>query len=394
MDRSTSMDQIGKRVIPFGSSSRKIAMVIMFISSCLSFACRQEQRSRSSDMKWLDPASMTFPVIEGRGWHDGLAAPYDRLPAKARKTVRKDVWIQSERAAGLHINFLTNAREIKVRYTVKSTKAMPQMPATGVSGVDLYARDSTGQWQWARASYQFGDTVEFHYRNLGIDASGAECRLYLPLYNEVIWMIIGVPDSAHFDFKKVAEEKPIVAYGTSIMQGGCASRPGLSWSNILDRSLGEKIINLGFASNGRLEVPVIDLINEIDAKLYILDCMPNLIDRNSYSRDEVELRIRRSVDMIRKIHPGVPILLAEHPCGSPGLNLDTALTARYMEASMPAARMYQVLMKEGMKEIYLLTAADIGLDKECTVDGTHPNDLGMMRYAEAYARIIRKILNK
>lgn len=380
--------------MPVGFSNRKIAMAFMIITSCLSFACRQEKRSLSSDMKWLDPASISFPVIEGRGWQDGLASPYDRLPARAGKTVRKDVWIQSERAAGLHIGFHTNAREIKVRYVVKSSKAMPQMPATGVSGVDLYAKDGTGRWQWARAGYKFGDTVEFHYRNLGIDASGAECRLYLPLYNEVIWMNIGVPDTAHFDFKKVVEENPIVAYGTSIMQGGCASRPGLSWSNILGRTLGERIINLGFASNGRLEVPVVDLINEIDGKLYILDCMPNLIDRNTYSRDEVELRIRRSVDMIRKSHPAVPILLAEHPCGLPGLNLDTALTARYLEASLPAARMYQVLIKEGMKDIHLLTAADIGFDTECTVDGTHPNDLGMMRYAEAYARIIRKILNR
>lgn len=346
---------------------------------------------KAQTLQWYDPA--TAQGISGRGWQSNMANPYDRLPQKAEQMVRPAVWKLSQNSAGLYIDFKTSASTLVVRYQVKGNQAMPHMPATGVSGVDLYAQDEKGQWQWASAKYKFGDTIEYRYTNL-IGTQEKTFRLYLPLYNNVNWMQIGANARAAFTFLAPDVQKPIVAYGTSIMQGACASRPGLAWTNLLNRQLNRPVINLGFSGNGQLEEPLIDLLNETDAGLFILDCMPNLVLGGSFSREEVEKRIRSSVRALQAKHPQTPILLAEHCCGLPGSNLDTAMVSKYAIISEVVATTFAQLQKEGIKNIYLLTAKEIGFNYENTVDGTHPNDLGMKKYADAYEVAIRRIFKR
>ncbi|MHA4847322.1 SGNH/GDSL hydrolase family protein [Flavitalea antarctica] len=341
--------------------------------------------------KSWDPAASKVPVIDGRAWHNELAMPYDRLPAKAEKTVRPEVWRLSHNSAGEYIRFRSDASEIVIRYKVTGNKSMNHMPATGVSGVDLYALDVNGNWHWVRGSFSFGDTVVYKFNNFFSTIPVKEFRLYLPLYNTPEWMKIEVPTNNTFDPIPVSDEKPIVLYGTSIMQGACASRPGLAWGNILGRRLGKKVINLGFSGNGRLEQPLIDLINETDASLFVLDCQPNLHDRKTYTANEISERIRTSVTNMRKAHPQTPVLLVEHCCGLPGVNMDTSFISRYSWTSDILSNTFKLLKGSGVKNIYLLTADDIGFDSESTVDGTHPTDIGMMKYAQAYEKVIRKI---
>ena len=95
--------------------------------------------------------------------------------------------------------------------------------------------------------------------------------------------------SSHCLFVRI---NPIVVYGTSIAQGGCASRPGLAWTNILGRKLDRPVINLAFSGNGKLEKELIELLSEIDASLYVLDCLPNLTSPEYYSTGELKKRIR------------------------------------------------------------------------------------------------------
>ena len=349
-------------------------------------------RAQETPVRWVDPLDAGFPLIDGRGWQDSMANPYDRLPGYAEKQVRGAVWFHSRSAAGLYISFRTDAARIQVRYGVKGEKAMPHMPATGVSGLDLYARGADGQWHWARAAYRFGDTIEYSWGGLATAGKETEYRLYLPLYNAVNWMRFGLTGTSALKFLPVGAERPIVAYGTSIMQGGCASRPGLAWTSILGRMQSNRIINLGFSGNGQLEQPLIEAMAKIDARLYILDCMPNLVDRSKFPADEVERRTRAAVRILQAARPGAAILLAEHCCGLSGINVDAGLVERYDDCSRLVSDIHARMVKEGVKGLYLLTAKEIGFDQECTVDGTHPNDIGMMRYAEAYARKIRRIL--
>jgi hypothetical protein len=134
---------------------------------------------------WFDPSKN----LEGQAWPEEVAKPYDRLPARAEKTVQPKVWELSHQSAGLSVRFRTTSREIIVRYAVAGKLDMPHMPATGVSGVDLYAIDPNGNWKWAAGKYTFGDTITYRFSRLSDEAR--EYRLYLPLYNSVKWMEIG-----------------------------------------------------------------------------------------------------------------------------------------------------------------------------------------------------------
>lgn len=344
--------------------------------------------------RWLDPAAADPVVIDGRGWNEGFASPFDRLPARAEKSVRNALWGLSRHAAGQYINFTTNSSTILVSYVVKGAQSLLHMPATGVSGVDLYARGIRGDWKWVRANLTFGDTIVYKFENISDPGSNDFFRLYLPLYNAVQWMRIGVPQENTLNLIPVNDEKPIVTYGTSIMHGSYASRPGLAWTNILGRKLNAKMVNLGFSGNGQLETAFIDLINEIDARLYILDCMPNLWDKTKFSAEEIEKRMRMSVRELRNKHPNVPIVFAEHCSGIEGMNMDTVMTQKYIAVSKIAFAVFQKMKKEGIRNIYHLSAKQIGFTVESTLDGTHPNDFGMMQYAEAYHKLIAPLLKK
>lgn len=355
--------------------------------------------SQSVDIEWYNPTKFNKRVIEGQGWSEELAKPYDRFPAKAEGVVRKEVWNLSRNSAGLMIRFRTNSPEIKVRYTVSSKHAMPHMPATGVSGVDLYAVTSDGETLWSGGKFAFGDTITYHFKNITPNDKyhklGREYRLYLPLYNSVEWLEIGVDKGAIYDQLGVRPELPIVVYGTSIAQGGCASRPGNAWTNILSRKMDRQVINLAFSGNGRLEPEVIDLVNEIEAKVYILDCLPNLVVHPDakYTLEDVGNLVLNSVNALRKKHPNTPIVLAQHAGYT-----DAAINAtskRYFEDVNKVQQLaYETLKSNGVPGLYIIPKESFGQDIESMVDGIHPNDIGMLRYAEGYEKELRKILNE
>ncbi|MFD2934263.1 SGNH/GDSL hydrolase family protein [Spirosoma flavum] len=351
----------------------------------------------ATEYTWWNPAQNQFPVIEGQAWPKEVQHPYDRLPAQAEKSVRSAVWNLSHNAAGLLIRFRASTDQIVVRYTVNGPHALPHMPATGVSGVDLYAVTSDGDWRWCTGKYSFKDTLEYRFTNLEPNdqyhQKGREYRLYLPLYNSVNWLEIGVPKGASFTPLPTRIEKPIVVYGTSIAQGACASRPGMAWTAILGRKLDRPIINLGFSGNGRLEKEIVQLLPGIDAKLYVLDCLPNLVATVGIPSDEIKNRIIESVKTLRQKRPGTPVLLVEHAGYTDG-SLNATRRKLYSDANDIMRSAFTQLKTEGINQIYLLPKTAINLDMDDMVDGTHPTDLGMQHYADGYEKSIRTILNE
>lgn len=295
------------------------------------------------------------------------------------------------------LRFRANSDQIKVRYVTEGRHTLPHMARTGVSGLDLYAISSDGDWRWCAGKFAFGDTIEYHFRNLEPNDAyhklGREYRLYLPLYDSVKWLEIGLPDSTVFSPLPVRPDLPIVVYGTSIAQGACASRPGMAWPTILSRKLDHPLINLGFSGNGRFEPEVLNLVGEIDAKVFVLDCLPNLVNQQDYPLDTVESRILQSVRTLRKKHPTTPILLAEH-AGYTDEAINPTSRKRFSEPNEVMHRAFAQLQSEGIKGIFLIPKADFNQDIETMVDGTHPNDLGMMRYAEGYEKHLRQILHE
>jgi lysophospholipase L1-like esterase len=361
---------------------RSLLTFFLFSFSKISFSQQQ--------IKWYAPQ-----FVEGVCMLDSSNI-FHRLPISMEDIVRKPVWDLSENTAGEFIHFKTSATEITVRYTLASNNfSMSHMPSTGVSGLDLFAIDVNGNWNWAPGRYHFGDTCSYVFKNLFLaknQTKVSDFYLYLPLYNSVKWLSIGVNEKDSFAFAEKRKEQPVVAYGTSIMQGAVASRPGLAWTNILERNIDRTIVNLGFSGNGRFEKPIFDLMANVDAKLYILDCMPNLT--GGYSDEEIKSRVVYGVNKLREKNKDVPLLFVGHAVGYAPYFMDTARLNEYHNSSLVIEKIFNELHETGIRNIYLLTDKEIGFDINSTTEGLHPNDIGMMKYAAAYEEKIREILNE
>lgn len=333
-------------------------------------------------------------VVHGRVQEDGTL-PFQRFPEEMQSKVREPVWNLSTNSAGLYIDFYTNSPSIEVKYQVGGEYAFPHMPATGVSGVDLYAMEKSGNWLWVRGNYHFGDTISYKFSGFKTDLPDnlQYFRLYLPLYNTVKWLKIGTDSDAIFrNIDTSGKQKSIVVYGTSIAQGACASRAGMAWSNILERKLNREVINLGFSGNGRLEPEIIDFISGLDASVYILDCMANFGSGKVLGPAEAKSRLKRAILDIRKSHPDTPILVVEHAGYSDGeIQPDRMLT--YSDLNIATDEVFRELTEEKIPAIYLLKKDALGLGIDSFVDGTHPNDYGMLQYADAVFNKINEFEN-
>ena len=214
------------------------------------------------DIQWFDALKLG---LEGQGWTEN-AHPYDRMPAKAEAVIPPAVWNLSHHSAGMAVRFVSDSPEISARWSVRyENLAMPHMPATGVSGLDLYAKDGD-RWRWVaqgRPSQQNDNQARLVN---GAPAGLHEYMLYLPLYNGTEKLEIGVKAGATLaKGPKRVDPRPVVFYGTSITHGGCASRPGMSYPAIISQRLDRPHINLGFSGNGRMEPEMGALIAELDA---------------------------------------------------------------------------------------------------------------------------------
>ncbi len=343
-----------------------------------------DQARQDGDIAWYD---VRLLGVEGQGWSE-TESPFDRFPAKAKESVRSAVWGLSHHSAGLCVRFVTDARVFHARWILTSPRlAMNHMPATGVSGLDLYVKTDSGSWRWlavGRPSAQENQT------RLGgnLPPGTREFMLYFPLYNGVREVEIGLPKTA--TLKRAPQRKsglkPIVFYGTSITQGGCASRPGMVHTAILGRWLDAPVINLGFSGNGRMEAEVAELIAELDPSVIVLDCLPNI------GAAEITERTAPLVAIIRKKHPRTPILFVEDRSYTDSFLI--ASKRQRNETSRAALRKeYEKLKAAGDQNLYYLPGEHLlGDDGEGTVDSSHPTDLGFYRQAQAFQKALKPIL--
>ena len=342
-----------------------------------------------SAIRWVDARVL---CIEGQGWKD-TAAPYDRFPSRAKSAVPDPVWDLSRNSAGIAVRFVASASEIHCRWQLTSkTIAMNHMPATGVSGVDLYVRLFRGEkkqrWHWTgigRPESQINEAMIAE----DIPAGKYEFLLYLPLYNGVKSVKIGIPRKAMIisaPARPAGKAKPILFYGTSITQGGCASRPGMAYPAIIGRFLDRPTINLGFSGNGCMDPPVVDLLCELNPAVYVIDCCPNL---------SPELITERTEPMVRKIrqtHPRTPIVLVANIEYQASAFLP-AVRQNYTGKNVALCAAYKRLLAAGIKGLYYVPGKKLfGKDGEATVDGTHATDLGFKRIAECLTPVIQRAL--
>jgi lysophospholipase L1-like esterase len=357
--------------------------------------------SWATPTEWLDPASaeaatdgkvLWYDVLnlglEGRGWAD-TATPYDRLPATAEAKVPAAVWGLSLNSAGMCVRFVTDATTLQAHWVLRSaTLGMNHMPATGVSGLDLYVRTPDRGWRWVAVGRP--ESTDVTTTLIGDMPPGErEFLLYLPLYNGVSSVKVGVPAGARLGkapARNPGRSRPLVFYGTSITQGGCASRPGMVHTAILGRRLDLPVINLGFSGAGRMEPALAELLAQLDPAVYVLDCLPNM------GAAEVTERLEPFVRILRQAHPDTPILMVEDRTYA---NAFISAGARAHNETSRAAHKaaYERLQAAGVIGLHYLAGDGLlGADGEDTVDGSHPTDLGFMRQAAAMEPALRPLL--
>jgi hypothetical protein len=316
-----------------------------------------------------------FFLLEGTEISDSLKEnPYDRLPISYKQIVRQPVWELSKASAGMSIRFLSNSTSINVKWIVLNNNKMNHMAETGIKGIDLYFKNNHN-WQYVNTARPTGKENEAKLiSNMSNDMR--EYKMYLPLYDGIVKIEVGIDSNSVIEKPVKSKQKSVVFYGTSITQGGCASRPGMVHTSIISRKLNINCINFGFSGNGKMEQPIVELMSEIDAFFYVIECLPNM------NYDEVINRTIPLVKNIRKKHPVTPIIFVENFIYEQTV-LDKTMSANIIKKNMALKNEYTKMIENGYQNIFYIESVNsTGRDHEGTVDGVHFTDLGFTRYAD------------
>jgi len=333
-------------------------------------------------LKYFDPKSLKAQGLVEPSLDRGH--PFQRLPQKYKKTVREEVWDLSENSAGVSILFSSDTVNLSVKWSIKHDLRMNHMTDAGIKGVDLYTKRNKN-WQYTNTCLPNGKQNE-QILFEDIEKKNREYCLYLPLYDTLTDMQIGLDDDSSLD-NITFQNKPLVFYGTSITQGGCASRPGLVHTNIISRKLGRECINLGFSGNGHLENSIGNIMSNIDTKLYVVECMYNV------DKEMIHERIKPLIKAIRA-NPqakNTPIVFMEQVVIDMG-HLNTAFISSVMEKNEELNKQIQESINEGERDLFIIKhTGAIDDDSEATVDGIHFNDLGFQRYADHFLKNVKEL---
>ncbi|MEN6618085.1 MAG: SGNH/GDSL hydrolase family protein [Rikenellaceae bacterium] len=362
---------------------KKKSYLLIFLPLLFLLNSNTIHAQRVDKMKFTDAKNL---MLLGRGFAR-TESDYSRLPLNGKDEFRKELWSLAKNSAGLAIRFSSNSTAIAAKWTVMNNFTMNHMPSTGIKGIDLYTIEN-GVWYYMGTAKPTGkENSAVFIKNM--TAKQREYIAYLPLYDGTESVLIGVDSLASIGkpqqnvLLKNEDGGAILFYGTSITQGGCASRPGMAYPAIVGRMLQRETINLGFSGNGRLDRSMARAISQVNAGTVVLDCLPNCTAQ--IVRDSAYNFIK----MILEAKPDVKIYMVENPL-FPYLKFDQKTSAEIMEENIEWRSVYQKLRKEKYRNVCFIPGDKLaGADGEATVDGVHMTDLGFMRYAKEFAKYLR-----
>ena len=345
-----------------------------------------EKSVTEKGVRWIDGKLLP---IEGRAF-DNVDHYYDRLPSNVTAKVNGGVRAMRHHTAGMQFRFTTDSKKLHFKWVPYNARlSMDHMPSTGVSGIDVYQQTPDGVWRYVKT----GRITNAKGGSLTIDwTPGTPCLVNLPLYNGVKSCSLGIEPNAKISSAPPhrGASKPVVFYGTSITHGGCASRPGLAFVNVVGRTLDVPVVNLGFSGSGVMEYEMSEHLAAIDASCYVLDCLWNM---GMTKADDVNNRRGRNVDEnyepfirnLRAKRPNVPIVMAER--------CDVYCRSQNSQDKF-IRKLYEKLIAEGWTNlVYLPKDKMYTGDLEGTVDGCHPNDWGMMSMGKAFSAGVAQALH-
>lgn len=346
------------------------------------------EMSESDELVWHSPKNSPFHIA-GFPWleQEGM---YRRLPLTPEYPLPQAVDHLANNTAGGQIRFQTNSSRLSLKVRLTGVADMNHMPATGQCGFDCYI-GSRGEQKYTNTTKFDHAQQEYEFALFAKNEAGYQhITLNFPLYMGVEEVLVGLdPDAEILAPPPYRIDKRIVIYGTSITQGGCASRPGMAYTNALSRKIDAEFINLGFSGSGKGEAEVAHAISEVpNPKLLVLD-----YEANSVSPELFRSTLPEFIRIYRGKHPKVPIIvLSQIRFARESFNrelLELRLARKRIQKDTVNA-----FREQGDKRIYFHEGENLLGDDfdECTVDGVHPTDLGFSRMAERLAPVLEQYL--
>lgn len=310
---------------------------------------------------------------------------FRRMPEAAAKSVNEGVFALHTNTAGGRIRFMTDSKRIVISavYPPENLGKMSHFALTGSAGFDMYVKDGEAHRHTATFTPPYNITSCYDSSYEFEDKKMREITIHMPLYSSLNRVYIGLSDgSLLLQAPNYSEETPIVYYGSSITQGGCASRPGNSYENIISRRLDINHINLGFSGSAFGEDEMADYIKTLDMKIFVMD-----YDHNAPTPKHLKETHEKMFKAIRHEKPSLPIVFMTRP--SFFENADTA------ERKKIIFNTYQNALSGGDKNVYYIDNSSLTsyCKGEGTVDGCHPNDYGFYNMADTLTPVIKKILH-
>ena len=333
------------------------------------------------DIIWLDAAQDPF-VLYGAV----SAAPYLRMPLEVAKTVSEGVYELARHTSGIRLRFRTDSPYIAIHCEWDQVFLLNNMTPQGIRGFDMYeVTDVDNKQHLVRPLFRTPVEAPHGYDSI-VPVSGkmTDYVLNFPLYNEVKKLCIGVSKSARFETPATyANKLPVVFYGNSITQGGCASRSGNSYQNYLSRMMNMDYINLGFSGCGKAEDAMVEYLKTLSMSVLVCD-----YDHNAPSSEYLRNTHYKMYETIRKAQPDLPYIMVTRS-DHHGRPIDFVNRQIIMESYIKARQ-------NGDENVYIIDGSMFFAGEnydDHTVDGCHPNDLGFYRMAQGLYPVLYSLLH-
>jgi len=335
------------------------------------------------NLVWLDAKSSDFS-LHGI-FFDETEKCFLRMPSDVAVATSRAVTNLNYNTAGGRIRFRTDSPTIAIAAILHRIPNRPNMTAAGISGFDLYRTDEDGN-HYVQTFMPKTPTCDRYEKAARTDGCFREYTIHFPLYCGVKSLLIGLKKGARLESPSDYPNRlPVVFYGSSITQGSSASRPGISYEDYLSRKLGFDYINLGFSGACKAESSMAEYFASLPMKAFVYD-----FDHNVKNSEELEEKHLPFYRRIRSAHPDVPILFMSAP--------DVLLHKGDFFARREIIRKnFQRAKAEGDEKLWYIDGATLfGTEDhlDCTVDCTHPNDLGFYRMAQTIRPVLEEMLNK
>ncbi len=304
---------------------------------------------------------------------------YVRMPAEVAKNVSEGVFGLHTHMAGGRVRFVTDSPYVAISVKLNHVYKMSHFAFTGSIGCDMYSGT-----RYIGTIVPPTNVVDVYEGVINVPfTESQEYTINMPLYSGIDKMYIGIKEGCTLKAAPdYAITKPVVYYGSSVTQGGCASRPGNAYQNIISRNLDADFINLGFSGSARAEVEIANYIATLQMSAFVYD-----YDYNAFSLEHYWESHERMFKIIRAAQPTTPIVMLTRP--------------KYY-LSPDERKRFDVLMNTynnavaaGDKNVYYIDGITLlapEMREAALVDNVHPTDVGFLSMANVIGEKLKEIL--